>query len=173
MPQRCLTSEGSMVYLNGVRHWWGNTYLMGKSLETYVVSFNLTNEVPITTFFPFDLHDLKQFDRHLTMLNGYVAMILTYAKITSSFHISISILGELGVNESWTKIFDIGPMSGIELPIGAGKNGDLFLRKDDGELACLDITTGVIQNIGVRAERFYSQLVIYKKNAIPIRRIKN
>jgi len=171
MPQRYLTSKGSMVYLNGVCHWWGNAYRQPS--ETFVVSFNLATEVPVTTLFPFDSHNLKRFDRHLTMLNGFVAMIVTYAKTTHFFHISISILGEPGVDESWTKLFDVGPMSGIDHPIGARKKGDIFLRKDDGELACLDLTTGVIQNIGVKAGRFYSQTVIYKKNIILIGGIKN
>ncbi|RHN74460.1 putative F-box associated interaction domain-containing protein [Medicago truncatula] len=173
MRQRYLTSEGSMVYLNGVCHWWGNTYLMGIPSETFVVSFNLANEVPVTTLFPFDLHALKRFDRHLTMLNGFVAMIVTYEKTSPSFHISISVLGEPGVNESWIKLFDVGPMSGIDHPIGTGKKGDIFLRKDDGELACLDLTTGVMENIGAKAAEFRSQIVLYKKNIIPIRGIKN
>jgi len=172
MRQCYMTSEGSMVYLNGVCHWWGKTY--SQPIETFVVSFDLANEVPVTTLFPFDSHGLKWFDRHLTMLNGFVAMIVTYAKTIHSFHISISVLGEPGVNESWTKLFDVGPMSGINHPIGAGKKVDIFLRKDDGELACLDLTTGVIENIGLKTERFRSsQTVIYKKNIIPIRGIKN
>jgi len=65
-------------------------------------------------------------------------------------------------------------MSGIDHPIGAGKKVDILLRKDDGELACLNLTTGVIENIGVKTERFHSsQTVIYKKNIIPTRGIKN
>ncbi|AET02355.2 putative F-box domain-containing protein [Medicago truncatula] len=139
MRQRYLTSEGSMVYLNGVCHWWGKIYR--QPIETFVVSFDLANEVPVTTLFPFDSHGLKWFDKHLTTLNGFVAMIITYEKNTSSFRISISVLGEPGVNESWTKLFDVGPMSGIDHPIGAGKKVDIVLRKYDGELACLDLTT--------------------------------
>jgi hypothetical protein len=50
-------------------------------------------------------------------------------------------------------------------PIGAGKEGNIFFRNNDGELAYLDLTTGIIQNIGVKAEKWRAQkVVIYKKS---------
>ncbi|KEH41367.1 hypothetical protein MTR_1g050305 [Medicago truncatula] len=83
---------------------------------------------------------------------GHVAMISNCVK-TTSFHISISILGELGVKESWTKLFDVGPLSDIKHPIdliGAWKKGDILFRNDDKELICLDLTTGAIKKNGVK-----------------------
>jgi hypothetical protein len=80
-------------------------------------------------------------------------------------NISISILGEPDVMESWIKLFDVRPLSCVDNPIGAGKEGDIFFRNNDGELAYLDLTTGIIQNIGVKAEKWRAQkVVIYKKN---------
>jgi len=156
--QKCYwRSVGVWVYLNGVCHWWGET----KS-GSYLVSFNLNNEIPITTLIPVDLHDLGWVDRHLQLFNGHVAMISNCVK-TTSFHISISILGELGVKESWTKLFDVGPLSDINHPIdliGAWKKGDILFRNDDEELACLDLTTGAIEKIGVKTG---SQVVTYTK----------
>ncbi|XP_058763042.1 F-box/kelch-repeat protein At3g06240-like [Vicia villosa] len=165
MRQRYLMSdEGVEVYLNGVCYWWGKT-----DHETYVVSFNLTNEMHTTTLFPFNLDDFKRVDRHLAVLNGHVAMILSYVKKTSpSFNISISVLGEAGVAESWTKLFEVRPLSCIEHPIGSGKKGNVFFRKDDDELACLDLSTGVVENIGIKAKRYYSQVVVYKKNFLSV-----
>ncbi|XP_058758483.1 F-box/kelch-repeat protein At3g06240-like [Vicia villosa] len=164
MPQRYLCSKGTEVYLDGVCYWWGKT-----DHETYVVSFNLTNEMHLTTLFPFNMQDFKRFDRHLVVLNGHVAMILSYVKKTwPSFSISISVLGEPGVAESWTKLFDIRPLSCIEHPIGSGKKGNVFFRKDDDELACLDLSTGVVEDIGVKAESYRSQVVVYKKSFLSV-----
>jgi len=87
-----LSFLGIDAYLNGVCHWWGKT-----ERETYVVSFNLSTEVQVTTLLPSDLHDLKWVYRYLAVLNGHVAMISNYAK-TTSFHTSISISCELGVS---------------------------------------------------------------------------
>jgi hypothetical protein len=60
------------------------------------------------------------------MLNGSIASISWYLH-TSTFHISV--LGELGVKESWTKLFVVGPLPYIAYPIGDGKNGHIFFRK--------------------------------------------
>ncbi|AES66346.1 F-box protein interaction domain protein [Medicago truncatula] len=164
-----LSFIGIDAYLNGVCHWWGET-----ECETYVVSFNLSNEVPVTTLLPSDLHDLKWVYRYLAVLNEHVAMISNYAKTTSSLYTSISILGEPGVKESWIKLFDIGPLSCMEHPIGVGKKGNIFIRKDDdNELACLDLTTGVMENIGAKAGAFRSQIVLYDKNILPIKGMNN
>ncbi|GAU44357.1 hypothetical protein TSUD_296840 [Trifolium subterraneum] len=171
MHTRCNSSIG--VYLNGMCHWWWvqscrSTISESTVRETYVVSFNLSNELPVTTLLPDDVHGLECTDRELAVLNGHVAMISKYVK-TTSFHISISILGEPSVKESWIKLFDVESMSCIDHPIGAGKEGHIFFKINDDELACLDLTTGIIENIGVKAKKWCAQIVIYKKSTLPIK----
>ncbi|GAU47948.1 hypothetical protein TSUD_99060 [Trifolium subterraneum] len=168
-----MSSAGSAVYLNGVCHWWGKQWRGQSVRETYVVSFDLHTEVPVMTLLPSDLHDLEGADRHLTVLNGFVAMISSYQKTTSAFHISIAILVEPGVNESWIKIVDLGPFSGMTHPIGVGMKGDIFFKKDDDELVCFDLTTGVMESIDVKAEIWRAQVVIYKKSILPIKGMDN
>jgi len=77
----------------------------------HLVSFDFCSESCITTPIPSDLVGL--FDSYLVwsvgelvILNESIAFILNDTKI-STFHISV--LGELGVKESWTKLFIIGP----------------------------------------------------------------
>jgi len=106
---------GSEVYFDAVCHWLGST-----NDKCDVVSFNLSNEMFFTT--PLDMHG----DACLVVLNGSVA-IISYYKGSTSF--SISILGEIGVKESWTRLFDVGPLSSILYPIAAGKKGNIFFIK--------------------------------------------
>ncbi|KEH41368.1 F-box and associated interaction domain protein [Medicago truncatula] len=108
-------------------------------------------------------------DRRLDLLNGHVTMISSYETRTS-YHISISILGELDVKESWTKLFDVGPLSDTEYPIGVCKKGNIFFLNDDYELSCLDLTTGIIEKTGVNE---VTQAVIYDKSFFPIGGINN
>jgi len=82
-----------------------------------------------------------------------------------SFHVSI--LGELGVKESWVRLFNVEPLACIQHPIGAWKEGNIFFRTPNDKLACLDFTTGVIEEIGVRVEIYCCQMVVYKKNLLP------
>jgi len=148
---------GSEVYLNGVCHWLGAS----DDGRTFLVSFNLANDVFFTT--PID-RPRQSFPR-LVVLNGFIAMITSYYN-TESY--TISILGEISVKESWTKLFDIGPLSSVNDVIAATKNGNIFLNKKNGKIACFDLTTEVIEEIGFKGESHICQIVHYKKNLGPI-----
>jgi molecular chaperone HtpG len=132
------------------------------------VSFDVSNEVFFTTPMPDDSFDLGLVESHLVMLNGYIALISYYGE-TATFYISI--LGEIGVKESWTKLFIVGPLPHVDSPIGAGKNGDIFFIKNDGELACFNLVTQTIKELGV--EGHMSQIVVYKQSLLSFRGIDN
>ena len=125
----CFNSD---VYFNGVCHWWGKT-----KNKRFLVSYNLCNDMCLLTpppsedlFDGFDV-DLTGFHVDLPVLNGFVA-IITHCKKTKSSQISI--LGELGVKESWIRLFHVEPLSCIEHPIGARKKGNIFfIKKEDEE----------------------------------------
>jgi molecular chaperone HtpG len=157
-------SNPTNVYFNGMCHWFGDWD--GKTFS--VVSFNLSNEVFFTT--PVDWH--AKYFSSLTVLNGYIAL-LTDSVETMPF--SISILGEIGVKESWTRLFECGPLSCIERPIECGplKKGNIFLSKKNGKVACFDLTTEVIEEIGFKGESENCIIVPYKKNFGPIGEIDN
>jgi len=59
--------------------------------------------------------------RHLVLLNRSIALVLYYTE-TTIFHILI--LGELSVQESWTKTFIVGPIPCLKYPIGGGRKDD-------------------------------------------------
>jgi molecular chaperone HtpG len=153
------------LYMNGVCHWWGvlvddNT----AKEEPRLVSFDLCNEVCLTTPWPSDI--IERLDLvHLTLLNGSIAFII-YDE-TTTFHIRI--LGELGVEESWAKVFVVEPLPGIERPIGVGKKGDIFFIKDDDELVWFDLSTQMIEELGVKGNKYYrGDIIIYKDSLLPI-----
>ncbi|MCH80732.1 F-box protein [Trifolium medium] len=165
IPIRYVSAYGN-VYMNGMCHWLGDDKIEGKC----VVSFNLSKEMFFITPLPFMCSCFDDDNMHvlnnLFVLNGHFTMITYHKKTTTkSFHISI--LGEFGVKESWVRLFDIGPLSCIEQPIGAGKN-NVFFKKEDGELVCFNLTTGMIEEIGVKGGRCRCQMMIYKKNLHPI-----
>jgi hypothetical protein len=81
-------------------------------------------------------------------------------------------LGEFGVKESWVRLFDIGPLSCIDIPIGARKDTVFFKRKND-ELVCFNLTTGMIEEIGVKGEKCWCQMIVYKENLHPIEGMNN
>ncbi|MCI15523.1 F-box protein, partial [Trifolium medium] len=142
------------VHLNGMCHWVGKI----DDDEIYVMSFNLSNDVFFTT--PVDCNGDSFFK--LVALNGYVSIISSYCYNAESY--DISILGEIGVKESWTRLFHVGPLSQVECPIGAGKKGNIFFRNSVGKLAWFDLTTGVFEMRDDKEKRFIGQIIVYKKN---------
>ncbi|GAU40793.1 hypothetical protein TSUD_348900 [Trifolium subterraneum] len=165
------------VNLNEWSHWLG--------LNNDMVSFDFSNESFFVTTLPsFDFSketsyegissflDLKRrhLQRNLVVLNGSVAFICTVLK-TAYFHIWV--LGELGVKESWTKLFVVGPLPYIMRPIAVGLKGDIFYIKEDKELACFDLSTQRIVDVGIKEDRAWLQIVIYKKNLCSFRGINN
>jgi F-box interacting protein len=127
---------GTQVYMNGVCHWLGE---WDNSFRKYcVVSFYLSNEMFFITHIPSDKDVCFEFGAwiNLVVLNGSIAFI-SYHKKTTTFHISI--LGEIGVEESWTKLFIVGPLYGVERPLGLGTKGEIFFIRKDKELVWLDL----------------------------------
>jgi hypothetical protein len=80
-------------------------------------------------------------------------------------------LGEIGVKESWLKVFEVGPLAYIDSPIAAGKKGNIFFMTKDDKLCCFDLTTGVIEEINDNKNKGIWDIVIYKKNLRPIKEI--
>ncbi|GAU34036.1 hypothetical protein TSUD_16240 [Trifolium subterraneum] len=150
------------VYINGVCHWWG--------LSNKLVSFNLCNEMCFIT--PSFLEDSPDdFDVvNLNVLNGCVAIITSRRDSTSY---QISILGELGFKESWIKLFDVERLSCNIYPIGIGKKGNVFFQTKDNEITCLELTTGLVEELDLKGDRFNCQVVVYNRNLHPIREIRD
>jgi len=140
------------LYIDGLSHWLckGET-----NNETYLLSFDWSNEVFLTTPIPSDMDesfDCYSVRRHLMLLNGSIAFILNY-KETGTFHISI--LGELGVKKSWTKIFILGPLPCLEYPIGAGKKGNMLFTKKDNHrrLVWFDLNTQMTEELDLNTQK--------------------
>jgi len=144
---------------DGICHWLCET-----DDQFCLVSFDLSSYVFFTTSTPIilDFEDPNDYGMValLVMLNGSIALISWYVGKTT---FDILILGELGVSESWTKLFTIGPLpSYIEEPIGVGRNGDIFFQKiNEGKLVCYDLSTHMVEEIGL--EEAPLNKITYKK----------
>jgi F-box interacting protein len=122
------SSTNDKLYIDGMCHWLSRTDdHISFEVERHLVSFDLRNEAFLTTMLPSDITEHYVL---LHLLNGSIAFI----KYDETTTFDIRILGEIGVKESWAKIFVVESLPCIECPIGAGKKGDIFYIKDDDEL---------------------------------------
>ncbi|CAI8616376.1 unnamed protein product [Vicia faba] len=161
----CCYCKGEGLYMDGICHWPATCEDDG---QHYLVSFYLNNEVCFITPIPIDINFDENYivQKKLLMLNGSLACILWY-KYTTTYHILF--LGELGVKESWTKLFVIELSDYIGYPIGVAKKCDIFFLKRDGELVYFDLCTEMIEKLGCIKRKHYStKIIIYKKNLVSI-----
>ncbi|XP_057442627.1 putative F-box protein At4g21240 [Lotus japonicus] len=162
--------KGGDTYMNGVCNWLSYGRIYDYGFDTHLVSFNFSNEIFYTTPLPLDLADTRV-QTYLAVLNESIALISMHEE-TTTFHISI--LGEQGVKESWTKLFivGLGPLHDVGLPIAVGKTGEMiFSRREKGELALFDLSTQMLKKeIAATGLLDYDQMVIYKESILPIGR---
>ena len=172
MPYSLECIDGTQVYLDGVCHWLCEDEEDSPD-GSCLVSFYFSNEVFFTTPLPSEVEDwfgdLAMW-LNLAVLNGSIALV-SYHEETPNFHISI--LGEFGVKESWTKLFIVGPLSCVEHPIGVGTKGEIFFIRKDNELVWLDLSTQIIEELGYKANSPYCKIIIYKQNTLPFGGINN
>jgi molecular chaperone HtpG len=175
MPSSMYCMDGTQVYMDGVCHW-----LCGENCpaELCMVSFYLSNEKFVITPIPLTHTSLEEDDCstfkvswiNLVVLNGSIALI-SFNEETTTFHISI--LGELSFEESWTKLFIVGPLSCVDRPIGLGTKGEIFFKRNDSELVWLDLYTQMIEEVGFKEGYYISRIMIYKESIQPIGEISN
>lgn len=89
------------------------------------------------------------------------------------------------MKESWTKTLQCWSLPWVDTPIGVrleegdmhpigvGKKGNIFFRKNDGELVSFDLSSLKIEELGIKGKLHCCQTVIYKESFLPIAEIDN
>ncbi|RHN52562.1 putative F-box associated interaction domain-containing protein [Medicago truncatula] len=167
MPYSSDRTEGTQVYMDGVCHWLCEKDEKHSPAGPCLVSFYLSNEVFLITPISSDEDDCFDVGAkwiNLAVLNGSIALI-SFQKKTTTFHISI--LGELSIKESWTNLFNVGPLACVQRPIIMGTKGEIFFIKKDMEVAWFDLSTQMIEQLGYKAESLRCRIVNYKESILP------
>ncbi|CAI8604998.1 unnamed protein product [Vicia faba] len=122
-----LSFAGFEVYVDGACHWliWNTN--IEEHIKLTLLSFDLSDEAFITTPIGEEFWTSYTYNRRLVVLNGSIALISNYDD-DIVFHISI--LGELGVTESWIKLYIYGPFPSLEWPhLDLGRRDISSLKK--------------------------------------------
>uniref|UniRef100_A0A2N9FBW4 F-box domain-containing protein n=1 Tax=Fagus sylvatica TaxID=28930 RepID=A0A2N9FBW4_FAGSY len=133
--------RNSQFYLNGAYHWHG--YIDEKPSDAI----------------------MNAIWGEYSVLNNCIAMIVSDAQDTVTEKIfDIWVMREYGVKESWTKQFVIGPLSGIQFPLGFTMNDELLMVARDGQLVSYNSNAQEIKSLQVRA----TQAIVYKESLVSV-----
>jgi len=156
------------ICLDGACHWLGEDgYDNDKDDDVYLLSFDLSKEAFLITPIPLecDSHNFQIIWKDLLVLSGFIALI-SYCKQNDTFHISV--LGEIGVKESWTKLYLVCPLPCIGRPITYGNKRYIFSHVKGGVLVCIDLSTLMVEELNFVGYRFWGKTIIYKQSSLPI-----
>ena len=156
MPWSC-----SEMYLNGTYHW-----LAYKS----ILAFDMSHEVFRWMALP-DLGYLRDVrtKKSFNVLDSCIAVIVHVVEgVEKSF--DKWVMCEYGVEESWTKQFKIGSISGVDRPLGFGNNGNLLLVDHKGKVVSCDSNTHEIKNLNIRGVPLSLQVINYVQSLVSVQR---
>uniref|UniRef100_A0A2N9J4S8 F-box associated beta-propeller type 1 domain-containing protein n=1 Tax=Fagus sylvatica TaxID=28930 RepID=A0A2N9J4S8_FAGSY len=155
------------TYTNGMFSWYG---ACDKGYCLW--SFDISNEVFLTTPLP-DATDFEEKSgRASFMLNELVALAIYYVDtvLGSETCFDIWLLHEFGVEESWTKLITIGPLTQINRPLGFWKNDySLFLENTDGQLVLYDFSTQEMTDLHIDGIPSSLQMLTYMESLVSVR----
>ncbi|KAF5736118.1 F-box/kelch-repeat protein [Tripterygium wilfordii] len=103
----------------------------------------------------------------LAMFNRLLAVIRCTHEGLGKFF-DILIINELGEKESWVKQVSVGPILGIERPLGFWINGDLFLVDAEKRLVLFDTGVEKVIKLELRGSTGIMEVVNYVESLVPI-----
>lgn len=142
----------SQAFVNGAVHWIayrrrGNDD-NGGSFGSLVLSFDVDNEVFNEIMLPEELARELATNLFITVYRGSLAVIKCNRGENNGSS-SIWVMEEYGIWESWTQLYTIDLMEGMEKVVGFRKNGDILVTKEGEELVSYDPKTSVIEELGI------------------------
>uniref|UniRef100_A0A2N9J7V0 F-box associated domain-containing protein n=1 Tax=Fagus sylvatica TaxID=28930 RepID=A0A2N9J7V0_FAGSY len=154
------------TYTNGMFSWYG-----GCDKGYCLWSFDISNEVFLKTPLP-DATDFEEkCGRASFVLNELVALAIYYVDtvLGSETCFDIWLLHEFGVEESWTKLITIGPLTQINRPLGFWKNEySLFLENTDGQLVLYDFSTQEMTDLHIDGIPSSLQMLTYMESLVSV-----
>ncbi|KAI5682956.1 hypothetical protein M9H77_04184 [Catharanthus roseus] len=167
------TNIWSMVYKSKNFCWWAKN----DDCEM-ILSFDMEKEIFQETPLPYDIEEFggeKRTTRAIIPWNEKISLVVYHVKeMDKVFDIWIMReLGSGGVGADWTKLSRIGPIVGVERPLGFWKNGEFILENRYRELVLYDPSRNEIKNLGLYGKRDRLEMLVYYPSIVSINKYKS
>jgi len=136
-----IREQSACAFLNGACYWIGYNSLERDEPRHATVAFNLGNEVFVQMTVPDCLVWDDFIDISLTVFDGMLSLVPCKKWLWEETSCSVWVMKEYGVGESWTKLFNIEHVEGIQRLVAFRENNEVLLAGEDGELISYDPNT--------------------------------
>ncbi|GLT54815.1 hypothetical protein SLA2020_279810 [Shorea laevis] len=130
-PPYLMNMWSSSVFVNGALHWPAYTPRCQGAFRNVIVWFNMKDEAFGEVGMPRSLQGREDLIVTVALLDGLLALVPCDAKGNKASH-AVWVMKEYGVEESWTKLFDVC-IGALDRVIGFTKSGE-FLVNNAGRL---------------------------------------
>ncbi|XP_052181421.1 F-box protein CPR1-like [Diospyros lotus] len=135
--------------MNGAVHWIAYSPTKINGLRSLIVAFDLSDDV------------FKEMRLPKTLSHEYPAdlSIAACGELLSLFHYNLSspvrccgvwVMEKYGMDNSWTKLFNIELLQGVSAVLGSRKNGELLVVTSDNKLVSYDPDDEQVKDLGIR-----------------------
>ncbi|RVW82615.1 hypothetical protein CK203_037421 [Vitis vinifera] len=132
----------------GINHWLGSDHENG---DVVILLFDTSDEVfgviPLPDSFGNQRGDIAVYNEMIALI--FYPNTYTDTDTATEKRFDMWVMSEYGVKESWTRLFTIGAVSGVERPSGFWSNGGVFMGSSSGELLLYNHFTQQFKNLGV------------------------
>ncbi|KAL3502458.1 hypothetical protein ACH5RR_036907 [Cinchona calisaya] len=169
------TNTWSMIYKNETFCWWAQN-----GDDEVILSFHMTKEVFQETPLPYDIEVFggkHRTTRAIMPLNESIALIVYRVKESDKVF-DIWVMNEFGlggdhVESVWTKLSSIGPISGVERPLGFWRDSEFILENSARELVLYDPKTKETKNLGLYGKRDRLEVLVYYDSLVSVQKARN
>ncbi|KAJ7012937.1 F-box protein CPR1-like [Populus alba x Populus x berolinensis] len=136
-----IREQSACAFLNGACHWFGYNSVERDEPRHAAVAFNLGDEVFVQIAVPDCLLWDHFIDVSFTVLDGMLSLVPCKKWLWGVTPTSVWVMKEYGVGESWTKLFNIEHLEGIERVVAFRENNEVLVAREYGELISYDPNT--------------------------------
>uniref|UniRef100_A0A6M2EQ14 F-box domain-containing protein n=1 Tax=Populus davidiana TaxID=266767 RepID=A0A6M2EQ14_9ROSI len=136
-----IREQSTCAFLNGACHWIGYNSVERDEPRHAAVAFNLGDEVFVQMAVPDCLRWDHFIDVSFTVLDGMLSLVPCKKWLSGVTPTSVWVMKEYGVGESWTKLFNIEHLEGIERVVAFRENNEVLVAREYGELISYDPNT--------------------------------
>ncbi|XVE83791.1 hypothetical protein DITRI_Ditri16bG0115300 [Diplodiscus trichospermus] len=158
----CLSTGGSQFYLNGYFHCEASI-----EDETVLFSFDMSSEVFITTPLPDGANNSFFYFMEISGVVGGICKRHDFLVRNSDYY-DAWVLSEVGLKNSWIKLFTVGPMFHITpMPLCVGSDGKVFFSDFDNFLVWHHPSNRMIKTLQIQG--YYLEVVMYAESLVSLR----
>ncbi|KAG2694716.1 hypothetical protein I3760_08G157800 [Carya illinoinensis] len=159
--------SGTRTYTNGMVSWRAEYQ---DNFEE-VLSFDMSKEVFLRTPMPDEsvIGSAVYESKDLFVLNESVALAFRIrSEEQSEDWLHILLLGEYGVEDSWRKIYTLGPLTGLNRVLGSLKDDALLLENVDGQMFFYDSSNKVQKHLPIDGVPMTLRLMTFTETLLSV-----